>query len=226
MSPREKMIVALDVPDAPKALQLVETLDDLIVYYKVGMQLYFREGNPFIHELLRRGKKVFLDLKIHDIPQTVAGAVASLASLAIEYLTLATGEAQLRAARQVLQAQSSPLKLLNVTVLTSEKSSLAEVLARTELSLRAGADGVIASGQETQELRKRFGQEFIIITPGIRPHGSAVHDQERVATPRAAIAAGATHIVVGRPITQAVDPRSAAFAILQEINECHENFDR
>lgn len=217
MQATDKLIVALDVPTAADALGLVGVLGDTVSFYKVGMQLYFAEGNALVKELIARRKRVFLDLKINDIPETVALAVGSLARLGVDYLTLFTNEKQIAAARKVVDDLQSPLKLLNVTVLTSDASGVDAVERRAQLSLEAGADGLICSGQETAALRTRHGAGPIIVNPGIRPAGGGADDQVRVVTPAMAIRAGATNIVVGRPITKAKDPRAAAEAIVAEI---------
>jgi orotidine-5'-phosphate decarboxylase len=233
----ESLIVALDYPTASEALALVDALGDAVVFYKVGMQLYYAAGNAIITELKKRNKKIFLDLKINDIPETVSKVVATVIELGVEYLTLFTNEAQIRAAANVVGKSNSSLKLLNVTVLTSEQSTFAEVNARATMSLKAGADGLICSGLEVAELRQIHGVSPILVTPGIRlaeakaddqgtrSSGSAARtdtpradDQQRIVTPRDAIRAGATNLVVGRPITQAKDPRAAALKILEEIS--------
>jgi orotidine-5'-phosphate decarboxylase len=213
----DQLIVALDVPNAAEAMQLVDTLGDAVHFYKVGMQLYFAEGNDFVRQLKTRGKKIFLDLKINDIPETVAKAVESVARLEVDYLTLFTAAAQIKAAREVLTRLASPLKLLNVTVLTSEISDFTSVKVRAELSLEAGAHGLICSGRETRELRQLYGAQPILVNPGIRPLGGSDDDQIRIVTPTMAIESGATNIVVGRPITRSADPRAAAEAIQAEI---------
>jgi len=225
----EKLIVALDYSSQAEALQLVDALGDSVEFYKVGMQLYFAAGNGVIGELKQRNKKIFLDLKINDIPETVAKAVGSLVGLGVQYLTLFTNEAQIRAAAEVVAHHGSGLKLLNVTVLTSQASTFAEVDARARMSLAAGAHGLICSGLEAAELRRIHGTEAILVTPGIRPgsgekantHGAVssprADDQVRIVTPGDAIRAGATNLVVGRPITQATNPRVVAQAILAEI---------
>lgn len=223
MQKTDQLIVALDFATAEEALSMVEILGDRVHFYKVGMQLYFAAGNAIVAELIARQKKVFLDLKINDIPKTVALAVASLARLGIDYLTLFTGEKQIQAARKILDTLESPLKLLNVSVLTSEESTFDEVAQRVSLSLQAGADGVIASGKEAALLREHFGQAPIIVTPGIRPKDSAPDDQIRIVTPAMAIRAGATNLVVGRPITKAKDPRAAAEAIIAEIHSARQS---
>ncbi|AFM11844.1 orotidine-5'-phosphate decarboxylase [Turneriella parva] len=227
--PAEALIVALDFSSAAEALKLVDALGESVVFYKVGMQLYFAAGNSIITELQKRNKLIFLDLKINDIPETVGKAVDSLVSLGVRYLTLFTQATQIEAAAAILKARGSDLKLLNVTVLTSQASTFAEVDARARLSLAAGAHGLICSGLEAAELRRNHGQEPILVTPGIRlaekanepnervASGSRKDDQVRIVTPGDAIRGGATNIVVGRPITQAQNPRAVAQAILAEI---------
>lgn len=219
----DQLVVALDVDDAKRALQIVDALGGNGTFYKVGMQLYFAEGNAFIRELQARKKKIFLDLKINDIPETVAKAVGSVARLGVQYLTLFTQPAQIKAARAVIQENGSDLKLLNVTVLTSEASTFEMVKARAALSLDAGADGLICSGHETAGLRAQFGSDCILVNPGIRPATAEKNDQVRVMTPAQAIKAGATNLVVGRPITASGDPAAAAAAILAEIEAAHQN---
>lgn len=218
----DQLIVALDVDDATRALQIVDALGDNGTFYKVGMQLYYAEGNAFIRELQARKKKIFLDLKINDIPETVAKAVGSVVTLGVQYLTLFTQTAQIKAARAVIQERGSDLKLLNVTVLTSEASTFEMVKARAALSLDAGADGLICSGHETAGLRAQFGTSCILVNPGIRPATAEKNDQVRIMTPAQAIIAGATNLVVGRPITAASDPAQAARAILAEIEAAHQ----
>lgn len=213
----DRLIVALDFPDSSAALELVDNLDDLISFYKIGMQLYFAEGNTIVEAIKKRGKKLFLDLKINDIPETVARAVESVARLDVDYLTLFTNAGQIKAARAILTQTNSPLKLLNVTVLTSEASDFSAVAARAELSLEAGAHGLICSGYETAELRARFGDSAILVNPGIRPASASADDQVRIVTPTQALAAGASNLVIGRPITKAADPRAATLQILTEM---------
>ncbi|MBV6492511.1 MAG: Orotidine 5'-phosphate decarboxylase [Turneriella sp.] len=220
----EQLIVALDVPTGKEALQLVSTLNTTVSFYKVGMQLYFAEGNSFIKELKNQGKKIFLDLKINDIPETVAKAVEVVSSLGVEYLTLFSGKAQIEAARSVITKNGSALKLLNVTVLTSESSDFLAVESRAKLSFDAGAHGLICSGFETQALREKFGKDVVLINPGIRPLGADVNDQVRIVTPKKAIQSGATHLVVGRPISQSANPRLAAEAIQREIADARALF--
>ncbi len=223
MDAREKLIVALDLAAASEALSLVDTLGDTVSFYKVGMQLYFSAGNAFIEELRKRKKRVFLDLKINDIPETIALAVEQIIRLEVDYLTLFTGAKQIETACARVRENKSALKLLNVTVLTSEESHFEEVERRARLSLEAGADGLICSGKETARLRALFGASAILVNPGIRPQGSAQDDQVRIVTPFEALGAGATNIVVGRPITKAQNPAVAAKAILHEIQAALES---
>ncbi len=228
MDPR--LIVALDYPDALSALALVERLDELCCWYKVGLELYLAEGNPFVHELRQRGCSVFLDLKLHDIPNTVAGAVRSVAETGVELLTVhaSGGPAMLKAAADTAAAIAHAPQLLAVTVLTSmdaaqlsavgiERLAALQVLRLAETAAQSGINGLVASAQEAAELRKRFPAATLVI-PGIRPAGSEIGDQKRTATPAAALAAGASYVVVGRPITQAHDPVAATQAILDEMH--------
>lgn len=225
------LIVALDRPGRAEALSLVDTLGDAVTHYKVGLELFTREGPPIVRELHERGRKVFLDLKFLDIPNTVAGAVASAAELGVHMITLhATGGAgMLRAAREACP-EGGPL-LMGVTLLTSfsaddvaetwgkELRSLRDEVGRlAEISLASGLDGVVASPLEVESLKRRHGADFQVVTPGIRPAGTDAGDQVRSATPAAAVAAGADYLVVGRPVHRAADPAAAARAILAEMS--------
>lgn len=227
---RNLLIVALDVPDAAAATVLVDRLDDTCLWFKVGLELFVAAGPAVLEPLLRRGHKVFLDLKLHDIPNTVAGAVRSAASLGASMLTLhaAGGPAMLQAAREAAAASPNAPELLAVTVLTSmDATQLAsigvpgppagqvELLAR--MGLAAGLNGFVCSPQEVQTLRTLAGPDATLVIPGIRPAGAAAGDQKRIATPTHALRQGASYLVVGRPITQAPDPAQAAQAILEEI---------
>ncbi|HUO59829.1 MAG TPA: orotidine-5'-phosphate decarboxylase [Candidatus Acidoferrales bacterium] len=229
---RERLIVALDVASAVDAQQLVATLGESVIFYKVGKQLFTAEGPRVVRELVESGRKVFLDLKFHDIPNTVAGAVQSAAQLGVSMLTVhaSGGTAMLRAAVESAAKSATPPLILGVTVLTSiDKAALEEtgvsgtvqsqVLRLAELALNAGCGGIVASAQEAAEIRRELGAGFAIVTPGIRPAGGEVGDQARVVTPTAALKAGATHLVVGRPITAAALPAQAVQQILQEMNE-------
>lgn len=227
---RQRLIVALDVPDAAAAHKIVAAVGDSATTYKVGMQLFTAEGPDLVRDLVAAGNRVFLDLKYHDIPNTVAAAVRSAAALGVHMLTVhaAGGSKMLRAAVKAGQESNPELKILAVTVLTSlddeelratgvREQAGGQVLRLAKLALEAGCQGIVASPHEAKDLRRQLGPAFLIVTPGVRPAGAALGDQARVATPADAIAAGATHIVVGRPITGAADPAVAARAILDEI---------
>lgn len=229
-----RLIVALDYPQGAPAIGLVERLEELCCWYKVGLELYLAEGNDFIRELHHRGCSVFLDLKLHDIPNTVTGAVRSVAETGAEMLTVhaSGGPAMLRAAAAAAAEFEHAPQLLAVTVLTSmdaEQLSAvgvggspgAQVLRLAEIATEAGITGLVASAQETANLRRQFPAATLVI-PGIRPAGAEVGDQRRVATPAAALAAGASFLVVGRPITQAGDPVAAAQAIVDEMHQASE----
>lgn len=224
------LIVALDLADPARALDLVDRLGDTISHYKVGPELFTRSGPETIRELNRRGKTVFLDLKLHDIPTTVARAVEAAASLEVGLLSLHTagGTAMLRAARAA--AGDHGPRLLGVTILTSHAPTdleevwdrklrpLPEETARlATLAARAGLHGAIASPLEAATLKRRLGPDFLVATPGIRPRGPRTDDQTRTASPAEAARAGADYLVVGRPVHAAPDPRAAALAILDEI---------
>jgi orotidine-5'-phosphate decarboxylase len=228
---RDRLAVALDLPSAEAALAFVDRLDGACRWLKVGMELYYAAGNKLIETLRGRGYQIFLDLKLHDIPNTVAGAVRSVTQTEASLLTLhaSGGEAMIRAAAEAAAVSGGP-KLLAVTVLTSMDagqlngvgvgdSPAQQVLRLGRLAQQAGgpAMGMVCSAEETALLRAELGSETMLVVPGIRPAGAALGDQRRVATPANAIAAGASMLVVGRPITQAADPAAAARTILQEI---------
>jgi orotidine-5'-phosphate decarboxylase len=253
---RERLIVALDVPNAPEARKIVAAIGDSAQISKVGKQLFTAEGPQVVRDLVASGRDVFLDLKYHDIPNTVARAVRQAAQLKVRMLTVhasgglrmlraaveAAGETSVapplsrlgepapkprEGARQGGVVLSQPL-ILAVTVLTSfNEDDLHEVgfpgrlvdqaLRLADLARTAGCDGVVTSAREVREIRRELGPGFTIVTPGIRPAGTAEDDQERSATPTEAITGGASHIVVGRPITASPDPAAAARRILDEI---------
>lgn len=233
MAKKAELIVALDYPNLAAALAMVDRLGDSVDYYKVGLELYLQEGLAAVAALKARRKRVFLDLKMHDIPHTVAATCRALAAAGADLLTVhaSGGTAMLQAAQAAVAAAAAGTvrtRLVAVTVLTSIDTaesrrqgwlhSLPEqVLLLAKMARRAGLDGVVASPQEAASIRQSCGGDFFIVTPGIRPHGAAVQDQMRVATPAQAVAAGATHLVVGRPITTAPDPAAAARAILQDM---------
>ncbi len=229
---RKRLIVALDVPDAASAGALVARLEDTCQWFKVGLELYAASGPAVLEPILKRGHSVFLDLKFHDIPNTVAGAVRSAASLGVHMLTVhaAGGPAMLAVARTALEGLPHQPELLAVTVLTSMDShqqgaigldrspaSQVELLAR--MGFAQGYRAFVCSPQEVAALRALTGPEGILVVPGIRPAGTEFGDQKRIATPAEALRAGASYLVVGRPITQAPDPAAADDAILREISE-------
>jgi orotidine-5'-phosphate decarboxylase len=229
--PREKLIVALDVSTAVAAQKIVEAVGDSALTYKVGMQLYTAEGPQVVKDLVASGRRVFLDLKYHDIPNTVASAVREAARLGVSMLTVhASGSSKmLRAAVEAARIVNPSLLVLAVTVLTSldqndleqvgvQGSVQDEVLRLTKMALASGCQGIVTSARESSRLRGEFGDGFFIVTPGVRPVGGDHADQARVVTPAEAIAAGASHIVVGRPITEAADPAAEARSILQQIS--------
>ena len=230
VDPRQRLIIALDVPTAEAARKIVAAVGDSALAYKVGMQLYTAEGPAIVRELVSSGRRVFLDLKFHDIPNTVGAAVREAALLGVSMLTVhaAGGGKMLRAALEAAEKVNPQLLVLAVTVLTSlDDADLGtlgmrgpvseQVLRLAALALANGYKGVVASAHECAALREEFGHDFVIVTPGVRPAGSGHDDQARVVTPAEAIAAGASHIVVGRPITEARDPAAETRAILGQI---------
>lgn len=232
LSPRDRLIVALDVASAAEAQTLVSKIGNSAAIYKIGKQLFTSEGPGMVRDLIGSGRKVFLDLKYHDIPNTVAAAVRAAADLKVHMLTVhaSGGSKMLRAAAEAAAASSAKPLVLAVTVLTSmADEDLAEigiagkaqdqVVRLAKLAHKAGVGGLVASPSELKALRQAVGQEMKIVTPGVRPAGSDKGDQARVATPAEAIANGADYIVVGRPITGASDPAAAAKAILAEMQK-------
>lgn len=230
-SMRERLIVALDVSSAQAARELVSGIGQEAGLYKVGLQLFIAEGPALVRELTNSGLRVFLDLKLHDIPNTVGLAVKSAAELGVSMLTVhaSGGSKVLRAA---VEAAGGRLAILGVTILTSfGNEDLAEigiagstsdqVLHLAALAHQTGCAGVVTSPRETALVRESIGEGLIIVNPGVRPAGAGKDDQERTATPADAIRAGATHIVVGRPITQAKDPASAAHNIVLEMEQAN-----
>jgi orotidine-5'-phosphate decarboxylase len=227
--PRQRLIVALDVSTAVAARQIIAAVGDSALTYKVGMQLYTAEGPQVVRDLVASGRKVFLDLKYHDIPNTVGAAVREAAQLGVSMLTVhaAGGSRMLRAAVEAAESRAG-LMVLAVTVLTSmDEADLeptgvpgqvkAQVLRLATLALAEGCQGVVTSAREAPALRSKLGNNFAIVTPGVRLPGSGHADQRRVVTPAEAIAAGASHIVVGRPITEAANPAAEARVILAQI---------
>lgn len=230
LQPRERLIIALDFPDALQARRAAAAVGGTAGWLKIGKQLFTAEGPAIVRELTQAGHNIFLDQKFHDIPATVAGAVKAAAALGVGIITVhaSGGSAMLRAAVQAAGESEAPPIIVAVTVLTSQTDAelqetgvagrvIDHVLRLASLARAAGCDGVVASAKEAPDIRRELGTGFAIITPGVRPAGAAHHDQARVVTPAEAIQAGATHMVVGRPITEAADPAAAAMQIVEEI---------
>ncbi|MGF6311871.1 orotidine-5'-phosphate decarboxylase [Bradyrhizobium sp. i1.8.4] len=226
IAPRDRLIVALDLPSVAAAEAMIDRLGDSVTFYKIGYQLGYADGLALAKQLAAGGKKVFLDLKLHDIGNTVARGVESIAGLGAAFLTVHAYPQTMKAA--VEARAGSGLKILAVTVLTSyddadlhaagyrlNVSDLVEARARQAQAL--GVDGLVSSPEEAAALRKIVGDQMNLVTPGIRPAGSATGDQKRIMTPARAIAAGADYLVVGRPVMEAADPKAAAEAIHTEI---------
>ncbi len=225
---RDRMIVALDVPTVEEAKAIIKTLGDAATFYKIGYQLAFAGGLDLARELASDGRNVFLDMKLLDIDNTVAKAVENVAKMGVSMLTLHAYPKAMRAA--VAAAKGAPLTLLGVTVLTSmDADDLKEagysgtprdlVLRRSMQAREAGMGGIVCSAEEAAQVRAIVGPAMAVVTPGIRPKGSDKGDQKRVMTPGEAIRAGASHLVVGRPITAAPDMAATARAITAEIAE-------
>ena len=228
----DRLIVALDVKSNAAALRLVERLGDAVSFYKVGSPLFTRSGPDIVKQLKQAGKRVFLDLKYHDIPNTVSGAVSAAAELGVDLLTIHSsgGAAMIKAARDA--AGDDGPRILAVTVLTSfggddaeqvwgkQINSLREEVMRlAQLAADAGAHGVIASPLEAESLKRRHGPDFLVVTPGIRPAGAERGDQVRTATPADALRAGADYLVVGRPVIEAKDPLEIVRQMQEELTQ-------
>ena len=224
--PKDRLIVALDLPGVAAADAMIARLGDSVNFYKIGYQLAYSGGLPLTRELVNAGKKVFVDLKLHDIGNTVARGVESIATLGATFLTVHAYPQTMKAA--VEARAGSDLKILAVTVLTSYddgdlhaagyRLSVSDLVeARAQQAQVLGVDGLVSSPEEAASLRKIVGHQMSLVTPGIRPAGASVGDQKRIMTPARAIAAGADYLVVGRPITEAADPKAAADAIQAEI---------
>ncbi|MCQ2372524.1 MAG: orotidine-5'-phosphate decarboxylase [Phascolarctobacterium sp.] len=231
----DRLIVALDFPTMDQAIACVEECGDAVSHYKVGMELFYAAGAPMITYLKEQGKHIFLDLKLQDIPNTVAHALMVLSDLGADMMNVhAVGgkkmmEEAVKAVREAAAKAGRPApKLIAVTILTSMddeqfgrlnyNNTIAEqVIALAKLAKEAGMDGVVASPREAAGIREACGPDFLIVTPGVRPAGASLDDQSRVATPAGAFQNGSTHIVVGRPITKAEDRKAAAEAIVKEI---------
>ncbi len=227
IAPRDRLIVALDVPMQSEALALVEKLSGEVSFFKIGLQLFSAAGPEVVRAVVASGAKVFLDLKLHDIPNTVAGAVKSAEELGVKMLTihLSGGAEMIRAA---VAARENNMSILGVTLLTSAtEETLREVgiddkidnhvLRLAKLGTAAGINGIVASPHELRMLRSGLGDDMKIITPGIRPSWSEPGDQKRFMTPREALQSGADYLVIGRPITGHRDPREAVAKILEEL---------
>src|SRR5438105_8450734 len=226
LAPKDRLMVALDLPGIAQAEAMIARLGDSVNFYKIGYQLAYSGGLPLTRELVNAGKKVFVDLKLHDIGNTVAGGVESIATLSATFLTVHAYPQTMKAA--VEARAGSGLKILAVTVLTSYDdgdlhaagyglgvSDLVE--ARAQQAQVLGVDGLVSSPEEAAALHKVVGHQMKLVTPGIRPAGSAAGDQKRIMTPARAISAGADYLVVGRPVMEAADPKAVAEAILAEI---------
>jgi orotidine-5'-phosphate decarboxylase len=229
--PRQHLIVALDVSSAVAGQKIVAAVGDSALTYKVGMQLFTAEGPSVVRDLVASGRRVFLDLKYHDIPTTVGAAVREAANLGVGMLTVHAGGGgkMLRGAVEAARSVNPALMILGVTVLTSMDEQdldrvgvkgqvVEQVLRLAKLAIANGCQGVVASALEAAALRAELGNHFLIVTPGVRPPGKDHADQSRVVTPAEAIAAGATYIVVGRPITAAANPGDEARAILEQMS--------
>jgi orotidine-5'-phosphate decarboxylase len=227
IAPRDRLIVALDLPSVEAAEAMIGKLGDSVTFYKIGYQLAYAGGLPLVSRLAGSGKKVFLDLKMHDIGNTIARGVESVAKLGATFLTVHAYPQTMKAA---VEARGPNLKILAVTVLTSyddgdlhaagyrlNVSDLVE--ARAQQAQVLGVDGIVCSAEEVAHMHKIVGHQMHLVTPGIRPAGAASGDQKRIMTPGRAIAAGADYLVVGRPIVEATDPRAAAEAIQTEIKQ-------
>ena len=232
----DRLIVALDVHTMQDVERLVKTLGNTVTYYKVGMALFYSVGPDVVQWLKEQGKHVFLDLKLHDIPNTVAGGLTSLMGLGADIVNVhaSGGYTMMKTAADKLheaaKEQGIPCpKIIGVTVLTSmneddwaklgETEPMADRVTRlAKLAKAAGLDGVVASPQEAAGIRAACGDDFLIVTPGVRPAGASLDDQSRIATPAQALKNGATHLVIGRPIRAAKDPKAAALSILKEMN--------
>jgi orotidine-5'-phosphate decarboxylase len=230
MEPRERLIVALDVSSVEAAQAMVARLGDAVSFYKIGYQLAFAGGLDYAPVLANSGKRVFLDLKLHDIGSTVAQGVKSVARLGASFLTVHAYPQTMQAA---VEAREGDLRILAVTVLTSyddrdlkaagyDASVRSVVAKRAEQARALGVDGLVCSAEEAANVRSIVGADLALVTPGIRPAGAEAGDQKRIMTPAAAIAAGADYLVVGRPIIAAADPKAAAQAIVAEIAAAHQ----
>jgi orotidine-5'-phosphate decarboxylase len=232
IDPRDRLIVALDLPDVDAAEAMIARLGDSVTFYKIGYQLGYAGGLPLVRKLADTGKKVFADLKMHDIGNTVARGVESVAKLGATFLTVHGYPQTMQAAANA--SKGSGLKILAVTVLTSYDNEDLKaagyqlgvsdlVAARAQQAQALGIDGLVCSPEEAGNLRKHIKPEMCLVTPGVRPAGSDVGDQKRIMTPARAIAEGSDYLVVGRPVMEAADPKAAAEAIVAEITQALAN---
>lgn len=225
---RDRLIVALDLPDVDAAEAMIARLGDSVTFYKIGYQLGYAGGLPLVRKLADAGKKVFADLKLHDIGNTVARGVESVAKLGATFLTVHAYPQTMQAAANA--SKGTGLKILAVTVLTSYDNEDLKaagyqlgvtdlVAARAQQAQALGIDGIVCSPEEAANLRKHIKPEMCLVTPGVRPAGSDTGDQKRIMTPARAIAEGSDYLVVGRPVMEAADPKAAAEAIVAEITQ-------
>jgi orotidine-5'-phosphate decarboxylase len=232
IDPRDRLIVALDLPDVDAAEAMIARLGDSVTFYKIGYQLGYAGGLPLVRKLADTGKKVFADLKMHDIGNTVARGVESVAKLGATFLTVHGYPQTMQAAANA--SKGSGLKILAVTVLTSYDNEDLKaagyqlgvsdlVAARAQQAQALGIDGLVCSPEEAANLRKHIKPEMCLVTPGVRPAGSDLGDQKRIMTPARAIAEGSDYLVVGRPVMEAADPKAAAEAIVAEITQALAN---
>jgi orotidine-5'-phosphate decarboxylase len=232
IDPRDRLIVALDLPDVDVAEAMIVRLGDSVTFYKIGYQLGYAGGLPLVRKLADAGKKVFADLKMHDIGNTVARGVESVAKLGATFLTVHAYPQTMQAAANA--SKGSGLKILAVTVLTSYDNEDLKaagyqlgvsdlVAARAQQAQALGIDGLVCSPEEAANLRKHIKPEMCLVTPGVRPAGSDVGDQKRIMTPARAITEGSDYLVVGRPVMEAADPKAAAEAIVAEITQALAN---
>ena len=228
---KDFLIVALDFPDLSAALRLVDTLKESVSFYKVGAELFFRSHSKAIQELRLRNKKIFLDLKLNDIPRTISRSALVLAGEGVDYISLFTSQAGVKAVRDIFNEHFShssasgkvPPKILNVTVLTSREESentAREVLTRSRITRTGGGDGVICSGWETKRVKEEFSSDFLVVNPGVRLDAQATKDdQKRVVTPEKSFLSGADHIVVGRPIHSSKKPLDVVQKIFDRLHK-------
>jgi orotidine-5'-phosphate decarboxylase len=226
IAPRDRLIVGLDVPDVATAQKLIERLGETVTFYKIGYQLAYGGGLPLVRELVAAGKKVFVDLKLHDIGNTVARGVEQVAKTGATFLTVHAYPQTMKAAAEARAGSS--LQILGVTVLTSYDDAdldeagyrlgVSDLVARRAAQARViGIDGLVCSAEEVGDVRKIAGPQLRLVTPGIRPAGSAAGDQKRIMTPDRAIRAGSDYLVVARPVVEAADPKAVAAGIVVSI---------